>query len=382
MIEREAAVSLLSELVACPSMNPGCCDQAPEPPFGEAALVRLLDELLSDWGAKTEVREVDPGRPNFVATIEGRDPSRTLVLEAHSDTVPTADMATPTPVCRDGRLYGRGACDTKGPMAAMLLGLKSILDADGALPITVHFVSTCNEEAGATGARALVDGGVRADAAITGEPTGLAIVGFHKGVLRLSISTTGTAAHSSTPEQGVNAIYRMTPILKALEQEASRLQTIEAHSLLGHPTLSVGTIHGGSLANVVPDRCTIEIDRRLLSTEDVSDVRASLERIAGPDSEVQTTQYYPALEEDESQIGNVLESACRTVMGRAERSDVPYATNAGIFQAAGIPSVVFGPGDIAQAHTQNESIELDQVMIAADIYAEAIRCFDLEYRAV
>src|SRR5262249_43312971 len=151
-------------------------------------LVALLVKCLEPWGARLTIQTVHPGRPNLIATFSGRDPTRSLMLEAHSDTVVGGDGQF-TPAVRDGKLYGRGACDTKGAMAAMLSAIETVLGEQGQPPVTVHFVSTCNEELGATGAHHLAASGFRADWAVVGEPTELAIVYAHKGALRLRLGT-------------------------------------------------------------------------------------------------------------------------------------------------------------------------------------------------
>jgi len=373
MTLRDEAVKLLSDLVAIPSMNPGDGGTA-EPPFGEAALIRYLDQLLSGWGAETTIQEVLPGRPNLIAKFEGRNTGRSLLFEAHSDTVSSGNPDAHTPALRDGRLYGRGACDTKGPMVAMLLGIKQVLNEEGTPPVTVYFVSTCDEENGGLGAHTLMESGFRADAAVIGEPTGLSIIHAHKGALRIQLTTRGKAAHSSAPERGENAIYKMTPVLQALEKEAARLQTVSPHPLLGPPTLSVGIVRGGNQVNTVPDGCTVEIDRRLVPGEIPDEIMATLRQAVGPGVEMEQTQYYPPF--DETPQGTpvtALQAACEKIRGCSVLSTAPYATNAGFFKQTGIPCAVFGPGDIAQAHTQDEFIEMDQLLEAISVFAEIIK---------
>ena len=358
MIPPAALLELLTELVNCRS------DQR------EEALVALLAPRLESWGARITVREVAPGRPNLIATFSGRDPARSLMLEAHSDTV--GGDAPFSASVRDGRLYGRGACDTKGPMAAILLGLREVLAQDGRPPVTVHFVSTCNEELGATGAHALMASGFRVDAAVAGEPTELRIVHAHKGALRVNLVTEGVAVHSSEPSRGVNAIYKMRAVLEALETRVLPDLARVRHPLLGSPVLSVGTIRGGTQVNVVPARCEIEVDRRLVPGE--SSETAVAQMVAGLEVRAEVSGYYPPLEQDrESAVARAVAAACQRTLGNAEFATAPYATNAGVFAAAGIPCVVFGPVAAAQAHTRDEFIELAQVETAARVFAALIR---------
>ncbi|MBM3860849.1 MAG: M20 family metallopeptidase [Verrucomicrobia bacterium] len=331
----------------------------------EAEQAAFLARLLESWGARVRLQEVAPDRPNLIATFDGRDATRSVMFEAHGDTV--GGDAPFVASIRDGRLYGRGSCDTKGSMTAMLMGIREVLERDGGVPVTLHFVSTCDEELGAAGAHALMAVGFRADWALVGEPTGLQIVYAHKGAVRVTIRTSGIAAHSSTPERGVNAIYTMRALLERLE----RWQPTVRHPVLGAPTLSVGTIHGGSQVNVVPASCEIEVDRRLVPGESVE--AAVAEMLGEWKAETEVTAFYPPLDGDlNGAAAEAMKSACRKVLGRAEFVVAPYASDAGVFQAAGIPSLLFGPGDAAQAHSRDEFIELDQITRAAQVYAAAL----------
>ncbi len=355
-----AAVSptaeLLGKLVACRSDG------------AEAAMADLLARLLESWGARITLQTVHPGRPNLIATFAGRDDSRSLMLEAHSDTVGGEGQFTP--VVREGRLYGRGACDIKGGMAAMLLAIERVLAEVGRPPITVHFVSTCDEESGATGAHHLVEHGFRADYAIVAEPTELAIVYAHKGALRLRLRTGGVAAHSSLPERGVNAIYKMCRVVEALERIVAPQLAQRRDPVLGSPTLSVGTIRGGGQVNVVPDWCEIDVDRRLVSGEERAEVIGSILSALPAGLTSTVTEYYPPLGQDPA---SALVQRMVTALGEPRLATAPWASNAGVFAAAGIPSVVFGPGSIQQAHTRDEYVELARVEAACRVYAALLR---------
>lgn len=364
-------IELLSQLVACPSLNPRHADKF-TPPHGEAAMVALLDKLLRGWGAITDIREVHPGRPNLLATFPGKNPNRAILLDAHTDTVAVDGMIIPpfTPTIRDGKLYARGACDTKGPMTAMLLGLRRILDEAGKPPVTVHFAATCNEECGGTGAAALAQQNLPVEFALAAEPTEHKIVHMHKGCVRVDIETTGVAVHSSMPDRGVNAIYKMTRVIDRLEHEVIPALKHITHPQLGHATLSVGTIIGGSQVNVVPERCRIEVDRRVIPGEDKDTI---IRQLAGNDSTT-LTEYYPALQQPiDSAVARHVAKACERVIGKAEFMVAPYGTDAGFYHAAGIPSLVIGPGSLAQAHTKDEFIDLQELDRGIDLFAEIIR---------
>jgi acetylornithine deacetylase/succinyl-diaminopimelate desuccinylase family protein len=379
------ATAMLAGLVACPSVNP-----RGKPPSdqteGEARLAALMAETLRAWGASVEISEVSPGRPNLVARWKGRNSARTLMFEAHSDTVPVDGMTVPPfqPEVREGRLFGRGSCDTKGSMAAMLLAIRAVTGS-GPPPVDLVFASTCDEEMGATGARRLMDSGLRPDAAVVGEPTDLDIVNAHKGTVRVRIITRGVAAHSSAPERGVNAISHMRRVLDVIDEKiAPDLARRAPHPRLGRPTVSVGVIRGGSQVNVVPSHCRIEVDRRTLPSESREEVIAAYKReldaLGAEDGrfecDLEETQFYPPFEEPEdSAVSRLVAASCRTVLGKADFTGAPWSANAGVFKAAGVPCVLFGPGSAREAHTKDEYVEMEQVLKASGVYGEIIRNF-------
>jgi acetylornithine deacetylase len=376
---------LLSRLIACPSVNPNNRPFS-GPPFGEERMARLLAGQVGGWGAEVSVREVMPGRFNFVSRFKGKRPRPSLMFEAHSDTVEVEDMSISPfePRIAGGRMYGRGACDDKGPMAAMLLGLRAVLEEDGELPSDVYLVATCSEERGASGARCLMAEGFRADAALVAEPTDLEIVDAHKGVVRWRIRTRGVSAHSSAPESGVNAISAMARLIERINGPLAGSLAKKRHPRLGSPTVCVGTIRGGTQVNVVPAQCEIEVDRRLLPDETSEQATADLVReledlkggSAGFDYSLEEIERYPPLEEDpKGRIASAVAAACAKVLGRAAFAAAPWGANSGVFKSAGIPCVVFGPGSIRQAHTRDEFVELEQVAQAVGVYAEVIRRF-------
>ena len=293
----------------------------------EAAQAEWLRTLLSGWGGAARVDEALPGRMNFLATFPGRDPARSILFEAHADTVGGA-----VPLRLDaaaGLLHGRGTCDTKGAMAAILFAIRRVLAEQGRPPVTVHFAATCKEETGAEGVRALLASGFRADMAVVGEPTRLTIIRAHKGAWRCRIMTHGVAAHSSAPDRGVNAIYRMRRVLEHLERHYSAALAALRDPLLGAPTMSVGTIRGGVAVNVVPDQCEIEVDWRIIPGQTgaalLADLRARL-----PDAEVEPCESYPPFREsDDSPVVALAQRACTAVLGRpAPLGAVPWAANA------------------------------------------------------
>ncbi len=338
---------------------------------------------------------VEPGRDNLIARLDGRVPvaggGRVLMFAVHQDTVPVEGMTIePFAAKISGRrLYGRGAFDVKGGMAAMLSALARLAHERPANMPTVIFACTVNEEYGFSGAQALTRRWTdrssdimprKPDAAIVAEPTGLQVVVAHKGVLRWRVHTVGRAAHSSRPEAGQNAIYRMAPVLQALERyHREVLSKKEPHPLCGPATLSVGTIQGGVSVNTVPARCTIEIDRRLMPQECPQEAYQQVADYLARDAAIQE----PAVHEPPSMLGQALPDTenrtlaeqlarvTRKLAGGCRLIGVPYATDAAFFAAASVPTVVFGPGSIEQAHTADEWISLDQLEQAAEIYYRA-----------
>jgi succinyl-diaminopimelate desuccinylase len=367
----DPVVQLLAGLVRIPSVNPmGRGVSGAE--FGEAPLARHVVSLLERHGIDARLTDVTPGRPNVLATVDA-GARETIMLEAHLDTV-HADGMSVDPFgaeIRDGKLYGRGSCDTKGSLAAFLQAMIEVVKGPAPLRYNIVFLATADEEYQFTGARHAMRSGLKADFGIAGEPTSLKIIRAHKGVVRWKLCTTGTAAHAAYPSRGENAIYRMGHVLTRLEAYARGLSAGPAHPLLGTPSLSVGVIEGGQAVNIVPDRCRIEIDRRTLPHEDpeavVAGAAACLQGIEGwellPPHLVAGGMEVP----ENAPVVRELSGAIRAAVGPVIVEGAYYATDAGTFNAGGIPTVVFGPGDIALAHTATEHIPLAEVRQATDI---------------
>jgi acetylornithine deacetylase len=244
-------------------------------------------------------------------------------------------------------------------------------------PQAANLIMACtvDEEHTFLGVQRLVQHGFTADSAVVAEPTQLQIVNAHKGVCRWFLSTSGRACHSSRPEQGLNAIYQMARLLTGIEQYGEALRLGRTDVLLGPATLSVGRIEGGSSANTVPDRCRIEIDRRLIPGENAleapRDLLLYLQKNVAVDSPFACSEPWlrsPALgPEKSSELVARLGSAIDAVKGTHQVTAVPYGTDASTIAEAGIPAVVFGPGDIAKAHTCDEWVPLDEVEAASEI---------------
>lgn len=378
---------LLKDLVSIPSVNPMGRDVS-GPEFYEGRVTAYLENYLSRLNVPFEIVELASGRANVLARLDGNKSSRTILLDAHQDTVPVDGMTIPPfePTEKDGRVYGRGSCDVKGGMASMLAAFTRLATERPAGMANVVLSCSCDEEATSIGINHLAASWTGKatpyrlcpkgpDVAIVAEPTELDIVVAHRGATRWKLRTAGRACHSSRPSEGVNAIYRMARVLHLLEEYAAWLPGSRlAHPLCGPATLSVGLISGGSSVNVVPDGCVIELDRRVIPGEENLAVQTEIanylrERL---DFELVHEAPYctsPALGDDlNGALAQQLGQTISSVVGPRQIIGVPYGTHASRLARIGIPSVVFGPGNIAQAHTKDEWIAIDQLRQAADVY--------------
>lgn len=362
-------VRLLADLVSIPSMNPMGRDVPPDG-YSEVQIAGFLKSYLEH--NRIDVEVTGDRRPNVEGFVDAGS-KKTLLLESHMDTVHAQGMSIGPfdPIIKDGRLFGRGACDTKGSMAAFLESVTSVLRSGKRPKYNVRFLFVSDEEYRFTGAQAAVGRGWKADLGIAGEPTGLSIVRAHKGVTRWKIRTGGVAAHSAFPERGRNAVYLMGEVIRRLEQYAKELSRQAVDPELGPATLSIGVIEGGTAVNVVPDSCWIEIDRRTLPGEKEADVLQPVSALLGGLEHVQTDPPYLSVQgmnvPESSWIVRELSEAIRRNGRTPALTTAPYATDAGFYNAAGIPTVVFGPGDIAQAHTESEYIRLNELEEAVEI---------------
>jgi len=374
---------LLSDLVAIPSVNP-----MGRPLSGtgylEGGMSDYLEHFFGGLGVACERVRVLPGRDNLLARYEAPQSRRTLLFDAHQDTVPADGMTIEpfVPLIEGNRLHGRGACDIKGGMAAMLTAFARLVRERPRGSASVIMACTVDEEFTHKGSSHLAEHAPAADLAIVAEPTGLEIVNCHKGAVRWKIRSRGVACHSSTPERGDNAIYRMARIVTALAEHARELVASRADAVLGTPSLSVGRIEGGLSVNVVPDWCEIEVDRRVIPGELPLKCPAQAEAFVrarlGERDPFETLPPWINLPALSAQGTDAWVAAIRPVVaeaiGRAPAIiGVPYGTDAGPLGATGLPCLVFGPGDIAQAHTKDEWVDLDEVRTAADLYFRIAR---------
>jgi acetylornithine deacetylase/succinyl-diaminopimelate desuccinylase family protein len=385
-------VELARELVSIPSVNPAGQKKG-QFTLGEAQLTDFLESYLKKFGFSTLRQQVSPGRENLLARLDG-DPDgcedqKIVLFDAHQDTVSVEGMEIDPfdPVIRDGKLYGRGSCDTKGSMAAMIAAAVRLSQRPVAGMPTVVLSFGVNEEAGFTGIRKVSDAWDaeessqflphKPDLAIVGEPTDLDVIIAHKGAIRWRMETTGVAAHSSMPEAGDNAIYKMAQVVQILQRYHQQAACeVPSHRLSGGATLNVGLITGGVANNIVPDRCVIEVDRRVPPGESteaawqhVRDyVEKQLPEGLKVEHEIPPLSELPSLTDGRNKaLAGSLLKIVRQITGHGAEVGVKFGTHAGVLDQWEIPAVVFGPGSIEQAHKRVEWVEVEQIRQAADI---------------
>jgi succinyl-diaminopimelate desuccinylase len=352
---------LARELIAVPSVNPAFLP-ADHPDAGEARVADFLAATAGKAGLDVELQTVLPGRRNILARLTPAGViQQRILLAPHTDTVAAFSRDQFTPCLRHGRLYGRGACDTKGSIASMLGALMAVAQSPQRPASTeIVFAGLIDEENAQAGSRALAAGGFKADLAIVGELTLLRVVTAHKGSLWLRLETRGKAAHGACPHLGRNAVHEMARIVDLLQTDYARQLRKRRHPLLGCATVSVGSIRGGSQPNIVPALCEASVDRRTLPGETELSVRAELAAL------FRRHHLHAFVRDQKTCACHPMETGAERPLVRkflqAARQKAPagvhYFCDASVLARAGTPSIVFGPGDIAQAHTAGEWIAL------------------------
>lgn len=375
---REEVIALLGRLVAVDSVNPSLVPGA----GGEGAIAAVVAEWLRDAGLEVEAREVAPGRPNVVARLRG-DGGPSILLNAHMDTVGVAGMDEPFhPRVEGDRLYGRGAYDMKGGLAAIMLAAQSVVRAGGNGGDLI-LTAVVDEEYASLGTQRVVQS-LRADAAIVTEPTGLRICAAHKGFAWISVETAGRAAHGSKPDLGVDAIAHMGRVLADLEDLARELAERSQHPLLGAGSVHASLIEGGQELSSYPAHCRLQIERRTVPGELPDAVRREIEErleararqdptfSARSDLFLWREPFEVSLDEP---VVRGLQEAAREVLGASPPvyGDTPWM-DAALLSSAGIPTVVFGPGG-AGAHAIEEYAFISEVAACARILARTVMGF-------
>lgn len=371
-------IALTRALVAIDSRNPQLVDGG----VGEGACATFLADVLRGWGFTVTYTEVAPGRPNVVARIgpTGRTP---LVLNGHLDVVGTDGMthAPFAPTIEGDRLYGRGATDMKGGIAAMCVAAARAA-ASGPLAAELIVAAVCDEEFASIGTRALLANGLTASAAIITEPTRMTVSPAHKGFAWITVQCTGRAAHGSRHDVGIDAVRQAGHFLVALDRFEREVLCTRSHPLLGRPSLHAAMIAGGSGWSTYAEQCTLRVERRTIPGETGAQALAELQAIADtlmasdPTAQLSLTLEcaQPPLDlPTTAPLTQALVRAAGTADHAAPITGLSCWTDAALFAEAGIPALCFGPGDIARAHSATEWVECTDVVRATDILEAVCR---------
>ena len=364
---RDETIDLLRDLVAIDSVNPSLVPGG----AGEQAIATHIESYLRALGIDTMMQTAGPGRPNVIGVIESKQRGPSLMLCGHIDTVGVEGMSAPfDPVERDGRMYGRGTQDMKGGCASILGAAKVLAQNGGVKAGRVVFALVADEEHASIGADTLVKDWL-CDAAIVCEPTDLQVAIGHKGFEWVEIATEGVAAHGSRPDDGVDAIALMGRVLNELEDLDRRMPV---HPLLGRASIHASLISGGRELSTYPDRCTLHVERRTIAGEapqvTLREIDAILDALRNRDPKFKASASFmftrsPYITPESSPLPRLID---RPTMAAS------FWTDAAILGAAGIESVVFGPGG-AGLHGIDEYVNTDEVIACRDVLVDVTRRF-------
>lgn len=379
-IDRDYLTQTLINLVRINSINPSLVEGG----AGEADIAAYVANALSQLGLRVDVHEAAARRPNVVGALKGQGGGKALMLNAHMDTVGVENMPEPfSAEIIDGKLYGRGAYDMKGSLAAMLAAVKALVDAGAALKGDLYLAAVADEEHASLGTQELVKR-YQPDAAIVTEPTEMQIALAHKGFIWYDVEVTGKAAHGSRPQLGIDANMKMGKFLHELEKLEKELRGRLGHPLIGPPTLHAARLKGGTSMSVIADRCVLGVERRTLpgETEEqaTAELQALIDRVAEADRDFHATLNCTLVRDpfsvnEDARIVRAVDRAYAQVMGRTPaHGGVSFWTDAALHAAAGSDTVVFGPIG-AGAHAAEEWVDLPSVEQAALIYALAAQNF-------
>lgn len=373
-VARGDGIELLRRMVCIDSRNPSLVPGAP----GELALATFLRDTLASWGLEARLQEAAPGRPNVVATLRGSGGGRSLMFNGHLDVVGIEGMTHPPfdAFERDGRVYGRGASDMKGGVAAMCAAAARLR---GRLKGDLVITGVVDEEWQSVGTSALIAAGIRADAAIVTEPTRLGMMPAHKGFAWLQATLHGRAAHGSRWDLGVDAIRHAGLLLAELDRIDREELPLRHHALLGRPSLHASSIEGGIGLSTYPDRCVLRVERRTIPGETADDalreLRSACARVRSmlPNLRVDAELLFaqpPSDVEADAPIAKALASVITAQRLDATPIGMSAWTDAALLNAAGIPALCFGPGDMGLAHAAEEYIDVHEVDRATGMLAD------------
>ena len=377
-IKEEEITNLAQELIKIPS----------DETAGEKEVCEYLESYLKSLGMKVRLQEVLPNRPNIIAEVIGDDVGRSIMFNGHVDTVPIGDikkwsMDPYSAIIKDNKLFGRGSTDMKGSIASMIIAMKFIMNNVKKFNGKIIFTGVMAEETTGLGTQKIVEENIKADMALVGEPSDEKIYRAHKGTMWFNLSTYGKLEHSSeSNSKSNNAIINMMKLIMEINKISKELETIE-NNLVGHPSINVGLIDGGTKQNMIADSCRISIDRRTLPEEKTDEIldklRIRLDRLRSLDDrltfdlEIDTIREAVEVVESEQivqEVKNALNKVINknpTISGMKATTDMSILVNQG-----NIPSVIYGPGFIKQAHTVDEFIEVKRLVESSQVYTEIL----------
>jgi acetylornithine deacetylase/succinyl-diaminopimelate desuccinylase family protein len=373
-------LQLLRDMIAIPSVNPMRANSG-EPV--EREMANFIEMILARARIDCKRQTVVEGRDNVIGIVHSTSSDRNgLMLNSHMDTVPIDNMSIKPfdPVIQNGCVFGRGSCDAKGSIAAMLAAFIGYANQPDR-PSPVVFAAMADEEFAFSGSWKLIEDSWPVSACVVGEPTQLRRIIAHKGIVRWRIEIHGLSAHGATPELGRNAVYDAARVALALENYAQQMAKQEPHPLLGHSTLNLGKVAGGHAVNIVPDKCVFEVEVRLLSGVDGQQVLRDCEQYLREqlNGSVQLNFETPYLRDppletppDAAVVAGLGQSQQEALAFEREVAGANYGTDGSKLSRAGIQTVVCGPGNIAQAHTANEFIEIEQVELATRMFSHML----------
>jgi len=362
-------VKLLRDLIALPSVNNAFLPPG-DPHAGEELVADYLKNRARKAGLEIETQATNSGRDNLIVRLKplGQATHR-IILAPHMDTVGGDLDKIFRPTKKGERLHGRGACDTKGSVAVMFHAMEHLAKRHRPANTEIVFIGFVDEECNQTGSRAFSKLKLKANLALVGEPTRCRVVTAHKGDLWLRLSSRGKAAHGARPELGRNAVHTMAKCIDTIETEYAQNLWKRRHPVLGHPTINTGIVRGGSQPNIVPDVCEADLDRRTLPGESFTTISREIGEVLkkrGLKARLTNVKGYtcPAMETDPTLP--MVQQLMRTVR-QTKPLGVDYYCDAANIAATGVPAIVWGPGDIAQAHTADEWISIRQIERGMDV---------------
>lgn len=368
---------LLQQLIRIPSVNPDKVNSADEGFTHEDKMAEFVGDFLKNIGAEVIFEEIQPRRPNLIARFAPMDGRPRILFGPHLDTVSVQNMTVPpfSGEERDGKIWGRGASDTKGPMAAMLEALAENRNLLRDLPVAIDFVGFMGEEASQHGSKHFAEHHAKDyEFAIVGEPTSMQVVHATNGSLWATLQAEGVSAHASQPHLGDNAILKLSRALLDLQENLAPRLASYTHELLGHSTMNIGIIRGGAASNIVPNRAEAELDIR--QTPALYSAGGSLQLLRETIAELRLPlgihnahENLPMETDPENRfVRRLLETDPRTGLTGA-----PWFSDAAHLSAAGLPSICIGPGSIDQAHTKDEFIAISQLEEGTAFFSKFIR---------